>query len=761
MDQHLVCPHCNQTVAVSTSLAGQAAQCPYCNGEFTVPGQAPEPQLASFQPQYPQQLQGAGQGQGLGNRNRQPGHWGRPAGNLNAGGGSRNPGAAAPRPRVNRPAAPASGGNSRLLIGVIVAMAAACLPIFMYLGYNVFHRSPEVAATSTADANPIQATAEPSAPPNGVAADNGAANTASSPTTVSSNSFAPPAVQPPTPSIAPSVTGPSPSSLPASNTVPSAPPAGVAPPMASSPSPAGSFPSPVGGTLPPAGSPTPPANGGFAGANPASPPPLKDKPANAAPGSAREVVQAVEPSVVVVEVPNVGLGSGFVIDDQGTIATNYHVIEGAKEASIRFPADKTSFPVLGFTAIVPGKDLAILKFNPGGKPLKPLPMAMGSPEKGEQVLAFGAPRGFDSSVSDGIVSSVRNGTDLRDLLMQGTKTDVYTTYLGYDLDAVWIQTTAPISGGNSGGPLVNLRGEVVGLNTWNRTDGQNLNFAISIDHLRKLTQSTPSSPRPLSELPAPRKQSGGGAEYAAGDPKRTLDYWTQIGKVNRTMYGRLKKVARPSLSGAKNAQRLKVKMAGYYRKLAEILPEYAARLKDLDVKQVDGELVAVVTADAMIMESIAEDLRKLAFSAELGRITIFDTEQIMKKSYGGDGANIAQAYDLLRIKFNLKYKLTFPNIAGDAPRSASDASDAADADENDDSPDNSKGKSDDKQDDPEKASARSLALAKQMLKNPITRAAGLEKLEKIVADYPDTPAAEEAKKLLKQFGSTKKSSAGR
>ncbi|HUY87434.1 MAG TPA: trypsin-like peptidase domain-containing protein [Pirellulales bacterium] len=348
------------------------------------------------------------------------------------------------------------------------------------------------------------------------------------------------------------------------------------------------------------------------------------------------------------------------------------------------------------------------------------------------------------------------------MLMQGGRADIYKDYLGYDLDAVWIQTTAPISGGNSGGPLVNMRGEVVGLNTWNRTDGQNLNFAISIEHLRKIMQSVQSGPRSLAELPAPRKHAGGGdGSGAPGDPQKTLAYWEQVGKINRSMYKRVKKIGRPALPvGGRNPRGFAIKMAVYYRKLAEVLPDYAARLKDIDVKDVDLELVALVTADAMIMEGIAEDLRSMALSAEVrGSVRVFDTEQIAKKSYGGGGKTIGQAFDVMRINFNLKYGLNFPSIAGDASPSKAPVDESDD--EADDDKSKSKAKADDKSDDPDKASARSLALAKQMLKNPITRDKGVEKLEKIVADYPDTPAAEEAKKLLKQFGPAKKSNYGR
>lgn len=730
MDHHLVCPHCGQTVAVSASMAGQAAQCPYCNGEFSVPGLAAEPQMAAA-PRGP-----------AGN----PGQ--RPA-NPNAGGRYRDP-LSRPTTRqvVNRPAASATAaGNSgtKILVGVIVAMAAACLPIFMFLGYRMLARP---AAVARAPVNPINDSAGDAIPPASVS-NTESTGASASPITRPPVTLQKAGLQPANSPVAPPANAYAPPA--ASSAQPSAP-AAVASPTPSA--------SPLAGSksLPPSTTFTPPAT--QPSTSPSTPGTAPgEAPRSQTPGSTREIVQAVEPSVVVVEVPGVGLGSGFVIDSQGTIATNYHVIEGAKMATVTFLTDKATFPVKGFVAVAPGKDLAILKIEPGNRIIKPLPMAMAPPEKGESVLAFGAPKGFGGSVSDGIVSSVRSGTELQELLRQGSATDIYTKYLGYDLDAVWIQTTAPISGGNSGGPLVNLRGEVVGLNTWNRTDGQNLNFAISIEHMRKLVQTEQGSLKPLSQLPAPRKLAGGGPGGSSGDAQKTLDYWLAIGKINRSMYNRVKKLARPAIAPSKRNRSFFSKMAGYYRKLAEILPEYSARLKDLDVKGVDTELVALATADAMVMESIAEDLNNLALNAELGRsVRIFDTDQISKKTYGSRGGSIAQAYDVMRVNFNLKYGLTFPNISGDArPKTEGSASEEQEEEESDGDDDSKKPKAADKPNDPEKASAQSLALAKQMLKNPITREKGVERLEKIIVDYPGTAAAEEAKKLLKQFGPAKKS----
>jgi S1-C subfamily serine protease len=185
-----------------------------------------------------------------------------------------------------------------------------------------------------------------------------------------------------------------------------------------------------------------------------------------------QLVAQVDPSVVTVALSDRSLGSGFIVDDRGLVVTNYHVIEGEKEATVIFP-DKTRSQVEGFLAILPGKDLALLRIQAGGRRLQALRLAEQAPAKGEKVYAFGAPMGLSGSVSDGIVAALRPGEDVRETLRKLANRDIYAELLGYDLDAQWIQTTAPVSPGNSGGPLVNARGEVVGINTgstpWART----------------------------------------------------------------------------------------------------------------------------------------------------------------------------------------------------------------------------------------------------------------------------------------------------
>jgi S1-C subfamily serine protease len=227
-----------------------------------------------------------------------------------------------------------------------------------------------------------------------------------------------------------------------------------------------------------------------------------------------DLVEQVKPAVVVIKTDS-GLGSGFVVSGLGIncdVVTNYHVIQGAREATVSFGedgsvSDEDSIPVAGYLAIDPGKDLALLRIRtrPGSTVL---PLAEDLPREGTKVAAFGSPRGFTFTTSEGIVSAIRAGKEVRDVFLERVQFDVYR-FNGYDLGATWVQTTAAISGGSSGGPLVDMEGRVVGVNTWSHaTPGsQNLNFAIASQELRQLLLKADKTPRPLSTLPETERDS--------------------------------------------------------------------------------------------------------------------------------------------------------------------------------------------------------------------------------------------------------------
>jgi S1-C subfamily serine protease len=235
-----------------------------------------------------------------------------------------------------------------------------------------------------------------------------------------------------------------------------------------------------------------------------------------------DLIARFKPSVVKINVETEqgqGLGSGFVVDKQGSIITNYHVIEGAKQASVTFSERSlTATPVVGFLHYEIGKDLAMLKINYDADQLHPAAIADSPPREGETVVTFGAPLGLQFTTSKGEISALRDGNELRAFFQQSYGHDAYTQ-MGYDLSARWLQITAPISPGNSGGALVNMRGQVVGVNTWTLPQGQNLNFAGSSEAVLEIMKKRTTRVKSLTDLPRPRDHGRRRRGGKAGEPQ--------------------------------------------------------------------------------------------------------------------------------------------------------------------------------------------------------------------------------------------------
>jgi S1-C subfamily serine protease len=157
-------------------------------------------------------------------------------------------------------------------------------------------------------------------------------------------------------------------------------------------------------------------------------------------------------------------GSGFVVRSDGVIVTNYHVMDGANVALVEVGGQ--IYENVQVLAANEEWDLAILKIDASNLNVLALADSVDDVRLGEQVVAMGNPEGLKRTVSDGIISTV------------------YRRLEGFNYDH--IQTTAPISKGSSGGPLLNMRGEVIGVNTLTYLTGQNLNFAVPIDLLHSL-----------------------------------------------------------------------------------------------------------------------------------------------------------------------------------------------------------------------------------------------------------------------------------
>lgn len=180
-----------------------------------------------------------------------------------------------------------------------------------------------------------------------------------------------------------------------------------------------------------------------------------------------ELVKRIKPSAVAIETfdsrgNTVSRGSGFFIAAD-RIITNRHVIERSTRAEVHL-LDGKKFPVRGVLAVDGEGDLALLQVDVPKNLAVPLPIVRAVPQEGESIVVIGNPYGLEGSVSNGIVSAVREIS-------------------GY---GKIIQITASISPGSSGSPVVNMVGQVIGVATLQAAEGQNLNFAVPAERILQL-----------------------------------------------------------------------------------------------------------------------------------------------------------------------------------------------------------------------------------------------------------------------------------
>jgi len=181
----------------------------------------------------------------------------------------------------------------------------------------------------------------------------------------------------------------------------------------------------------------------------------------------QKISSNIKPKVVYIEailkVDNMSMrtsGSGIIADREGHILTNHHVVEKAEKVTVKIPGEKKKYlaEIIGTDKQT---DLAVLKIKPDRK-LTPPPFGNSSQvEVGDWVVAIGNPYGLDGTVSFGIISAIQRNLNVGGLLNE------------------FIQTDAMIDFGSSGGPLVNMRGEVIGINS--RGQGRGIGFTIPIN----------------------------------------------------------------------------------------------------------------------------------------------------------------------------------------------------------------------------------------------------------------------------------------
>ncbi|MFN0107398.1 MAG: S1C family serine protease [Blastocatellia bacterium] len=181
---------------------------------------------------------------------------------------------------------------------------------------------------------------------------------------------------------------------------------------------------------------------------------------------------------------NLGQGSGVIVRSDGIIATNFHVIKDAVSARVQL-RNGDIYDDVSIIDVDERKDIAILKIKAVNLPA----LSFADSDKlkvGSSVFAVGAPRGLEGSLSSGIISSVRTGSE------------VSPKFEGFRV----IQFTAPISPGSSGGPLIDEYGKVVGIVFAFRVDAQNLNLAIPSNYISGMVTQANSEGRRLGKMPA-------------------------------------------------------------------------------------------------------------------------------------------------------------------------------------------------------------------------------------------------------------------
>ena len=182
------------------------------------------------------------------------------------------------------------------------------------------------------------------------------------------------------------------------------------------------------------------------------------------------LIKKAESSIVVIltyteEGERLGQGTGFFIDKNGDVITNYHVLDRAGRSQIKVLSGE-EYTVKGVVAEDPEGDLVRISVDIPAEKVTPLPVSAAVPRVGEKVVVIGTPLGLDQTVSDGIVSAIREVPKFGKI----------------------IQMTAPISPGSSGSPVLNMKGEVIGVATFLLLAGQNLNFSVPGERISEMTR---------------------------------------------------------------------------------------------------------------------------------------------------------------------------------------------------------------------------------------------------------------------------------
>jgi hypothetical protein len=385
--------------------------------------------------------------------------------------------------------------------------------------------------------------------------------------------------------------------------------------------------------------------------------------------SQEALINKVKPSVVEVRCDN-GLGSGFVVDDKaGLVFTNFHVVNGTKHCMVTFPADKDDkqYPTLGYLEVLPEKDLCLLKIVPGARKLQKLKMAEQLPQPGEPVYTFGSSIGLSGTVAHGNVAAIRSGKELADLWDRQHGKGAFKSEFRYDMDCVWIQHDAPISHGNSGGPLVNRKGEVLGLNTLGL--GENLNMAISVKHMHDLYNKASEQPRAWSTLPT-GKGPGSSGYVGGGDPAKTLAAWKTFNRGMHEFKSRVDNAQKKLESVPKADPRFpmrgmqvrNIKLQAAMKAMGAAYCDFATKIKQIDMKKVNMELENFLFKEAIVLDRTGKAYRDLASSVAMDDPDAAEWADAKARAYKDYLEKFDMEYELHRAKLGENFETEFPTV---------------------------------------------------------------------------------------------------
>ena len=253
-------------------------------------------------------------------------------------------------------------------------------------------------------------------------------------------------------------------------------------------------------------------------------------------GSAKEIYNNYSKSVFYLYNPDMKvMGTGFLVDEAGLVLSNWHVADKAKnlylwtlpdsgDKSVKFLFEKQEYYNSSVVALNKTQDLALIKVNGLPKSIKTVKLGSNDQvEVGDNVYAIGHPMSYPWTFSFGMVSQVRDNFEWN-----------YDESFKHKADVVQMQT--PISTGNSGGPLFSSDGIVIGVNTLGDPEGQNLNFAVAVDHVKKFISANPDVKK-INPLNSAIKKEYPKAIPQDYDNNGTIDTWyidtNNNGKIDR------------------------------------------------------------------------------------------------------------------------------------------------------------------------------------------------------------------------------------